>query len=44
MDSAGCELIIAEAVPDLPEWVAIRDRLMRASAEDVEAPSIATGT
>ncbi len=44
MDSAGCELIIAEAVPDLPEWVAIRDRLTRASAEDVEAPRIATGT
>jgi L-threonylcarbamoyladenylate synthase len=44
MDSAGCHLIIAEAVPDSPEWTAIRDRLMRASVEDVEVPAVATGT
>ncbi|NIO40549.1 MAG: threonylcarbamoyl-AMP synthase [Burkholderiales bacterium] len=44
MDRAGCRLIIVEAVPDLPEWTAIRDRLMRASAEDVEEPAVATGT
>ena len=44
MDSAGCELIIAEAAPDLPEWAAIRDRLMRASAVHVEVPQVATGT
>ncbi len=44
MDSAGCHLIIAEAVPDAPEWAAIRDRLARASAEDVEVPAVATGT
>jgi L-threonylcarbamoyladenylate synthase len=43
MDSAGCELIIAEAVPDLPEWTAIRDRLTRASAEEAEAPKAASG-
>ena len=44
MDSAGCQLIIAEAVPDLPEWVAIRDRLTRASTVEVEQPEVATGT
>lgn len=44
MDSAGCGLIIVEAVPALPEWVAIRDRLTRASAVDAEVLSIATGT
>jgi len=44
MDSAGCELIIAEAVPDSPEWTAIHDRLTRASAEDAVAPNAATGT
>ena len=44
MDSAGCHLIIAEAVPDSPEWTAIRDRLTRASVEDMEVPAVATGT
>ena len=44
MDSAGCHLIIAEGVPDLPEWAAIRDRLTRASAVDVEEAQVATGT
>jgi hypothetical protein len=44
MDSAGCELIAVEAVPDLPEWTAIRDRLTRASAEGAEIPDVATGT
>lgn len=44
MDSAGCQFIIAEAPPDLPEWTAVRDRLARASVDDVEAPAIATGT
>lgn len=44
MDSAGCHLIIAEAVPGAPEWAAIRDRLMRASVEDVEVTAVATGT
>ena len=44
MDGAGCHLILAEAVPDLPEWAAIRDRLMRASVVDVEFAAVATGT
>ncbi|MGD2141490.1 MAG: L-threonylcarbamoyladenylate synthase [Burkholderiales bacterium] len=44
MDSAGCQLIVAEGVPDTPEWVAIRDRLTRASAVEVSQPEVATGT
>jgi len=30
-DLDGMELIVVEALPDLPEWRAIRDRLQRAS-------------
>ena len=30
LDEAQCELILVEAPPDLPEWVAVRDRLERA--------------
>ncbi|UCD70328.1 MAG: threonylcarbamoyl-AMP synthase [Betaproteobacteria bacterium] len=44
IDGAGCHLIIAEAVPDSPEWTAIRDRLMRGSVEDLEVAAVATGT
>ena len=44
IDSAGCHRIIAEGVPDTPEWVAIRDRLTRASTVEVELPEVATGT
>lgn len=44
MDRAGCRLIIAEAAPDLPEWVAIRDRLTRASTPEVDVAQAATGT
>jgi len=44
IDRAGCQRIIAESVPDLPEWVAIRDRLARASTVEVELPEVATGT
>lgn len=44
MDAAGCNLIVAEAAPDLPEWTAIRDRLMRAATADLEFAEAATGT
>jgi len=44
IDSAGCRLIVAEAVPEQTEWVAIRDRLTRASTVEVEQPEVATGT
>lgn len=30
LDDAGCDLILADAVPDEPEWAGIRDRLARA--------------
>jgi L-threonylcarbamoyladenylate synthase len=30
-DEAGARIIIVEAVPDTPEWRAIRDRLNRAA-------------
>ena len=31
LDDAGCDLILIEQVPEVPEWDAIRDRLRRAS-------------
>lgn len=31
LDDRGCELILAEQVPDAPEWAGVRDRLRRAS-------------
>jgi L-threonylcarbamoyladenylate synthase len=34
MDDLGCELILADAVPDAPEWAGIRDRLRRAAYEE----------
>ncbi|HKB83930.1 MAG TPA: L-threonylcarbamoyladenylate synthase [Burkholderiales bacterium] len=34
LDVSGCRLIVVEALPALPEWTAIRDRLGRASSPD----------
>lgn len=31
LDDAGCRLIVAEALPDAPGWMALQDRLMRAA-------------
>ena len=31
-DEAGAEWIVVEAPPDLPEWLAIADRLRRGAA------------
>lgn len=31
LDDAGCDVVIAERVPDTPEWLGVRDRLDRAS-------------
>jgi L-threonylcarbamoyladenylate synthase len=31
LDSAGHDLIVVEAPPANPEWLAVRDRLMRAA-------------
>jgi L-threonylcarbamoyladenylate synthase len=33
-DAAGAQTIVVEAVPELPEWRAIADRLSRAAAKD----------
>ena len=30
LDDAGCQLIVADAVPDAPEWAGVRDRMLRA--------------
>jgi hypothetical protein len=43
MDHAGCQLIVVESVPELPQWAAIQDRLMRA-ATSFEPADEATGT
>jgi L-threonylcarbamoyladenylate synthase len=32
LDDAGCHIILAEHVPDEPDWEGVRDRLRRASA------------
>jgi len=34
LDVSGCRLIVVEALPELPEWTAIRDRLARAATPD----------
>ncbi|HEX7951663.1 MAG TPA: L-threonylcarbamoyladenylate synthase [Burkholderiales bacterium] len=34
LDASGCRLIVVEALPALPEWAAIRDRLGRAASPD----------
>ena len=31
LDAAGCDVILAEQVPDAPAWTAVRDRLSRAA-------------
>jgi L-threonylcarbamoyladenylate synthase len=36
MDAAGCQLIVVEALPQLPEWAGVRDRLGRAATADPE--------
>lgn len=34
LDVSGCRMIVVEELPDLPEWVAVRDRLRRAATPD----------
>ncbi len=42
LDVSGCRMIVVEALPALPEWTAIRDRLSRAATADpVAVPVIA---
>lgn len=35
LDEAGADLLLVEAVPDEPEWLAVRDRLTRAASHDL---------
>lgn len=37
LDAAGCQLIVVEALPQLPEWTAVRDRLDRAATPEPAA-------
>ena len=41
LDVSGCRLIVVEALPELPEWAAIRDRLGRAATLDPVAQPLA---
>jgi len=34
LDDAGADVLLVEAVPDEPEWLAVRDRLTRAASSD----------
>jgi L-threonylcarbamoyladenylate synthase len=43
LDDAGCRLIVVEALPPLPEWAAVRDRLDRAATPDPVAQPTAAG-
>ncbi len=36
LDDLGCDLILAQQVPDRPGWEAVRDRLTRASAPETD--------
>ena len=44
LDDSGCKLIVVESPPDLPEWVAVRDRLARAAVADARMDTADTGT
>jgi L-threonylcarbamoyladenylate synthase len=44
IDAAGCELIVVETPPDLPEWAAVRDRLARAATPEMVAPQAAAAS
>jgi L-threonylcarbamoyladenylate synthase len=45
LDTAGCALIVVELPPVLPEWEAVRDRLVRAAAGSADgAEHAAVGT
>jgi len=43
LDDAGCRLIVVEALPQLPEWTAVRDRLDRAATPEPAAQPTAAG-
>jgi L-threonylcarbamoyladenylate synthase len=35
LDEVGADILLVEAVPALPEWLAVRDRLARAACRDL---------
>ena len=44
LDDSGCRMIVVEEPPQLPEWVAVRDRLARAATpEPAKAPAAKIG-
>ncbi|HYJ19356.1 MAG TPA: L-threonylcarbamoyladenylate synthase [Burkholderiales bacterium] len=44
LDDSGCRMIVVEDPPQLPEWVAVRDRLVRAATpEPVQVPAAKVG-
>jgi L-threonylcarbamoyladenylate synthase len=43
LDDAGCRLIVVEALPQLPEWTAVRDRLDRAAMPEPAVQPTAAG-
>ena len=40
LDKSGCDLIVVEAVPDNSEWLAVKDRLIKAKVSDTVLESI----
>ena len=40
LDKSGCDLIVVEAVPDNSEWLAVKDRLIKARVTDTVLESI----
>ena len=40
LDKSGCDLIVVEAVPDNSEWLAVKDRLIKARVSDTVLESI----
>ena len=40
LDKSGCDLIVVEAVPDNTEWLAVKDRLIKARVSDTVLESI----
>jgi L-threonylcarbamoyladenylate synthase len=43
LDAAGCRMIVVEALPELPEWAAVRDRLDRAATPEPAGQPTAAG-
>jgi L-threonylcarbamoyladenylate synthase len=42
LDVSGCRMIVVEALPELPDWAAVRDRVGRAATPEPIAPTTTT--